>query len=157
MREDQEFFRDVVERTNYWTPAEEFSTSEGFRNELLDFLDDRLNRGASLIGDSEGVPVEEINDSKISVDNQIVLHVEKDFASFPQGEEDVEDLLSDFDFIIFVSCGVEKPEAWRELEIEYRGTSTRKGEVEFIWKSEQLYGEEHESNRRGEQPLGGLL
>jgi hypothetical protein len=157
MREEQEFFRDVVERTNYWTPSEEFTASEGFRDELLEFLEDRLNRGSALIGESEGVPVEEISDSDISVDNQIVLHVEKNFSSFPRGEEDVEDLLSDFDFIVFVACGVENIEEWRELEIEYRGTSTRKGEVEFIWKSDQLYGEEHESNRRGDKPLGGLL
>jgi hypothetical protein len=157
MKEEQEFFRDVVERTNYWTPSEEFMGSEGFRDELLEFLEDRLNRGSSLIGDSEGVPVKEKRNSDIEVDEQIVLHVEKDFSSISEGKEDVEDLLSDFDFIVFIACGVENIEEWRELEIEYRGTSTRKGEVEFIWKSDQLYGEEHESNRRGEKPLGGLL
>lgn len=155
MLKDQKFFRDVVERTNYWHPSEEFEEASDFLDELEEYLGRHLN-GKSLIGDSDEIDIERKN-SGLKIDNKVFILLKKNFSDKGQASQTIEEKIKSFDYMLVVSCGVNDVEKWRELESKYIGTSQRKAQLDFVWKSPELYGVERKSDTRGEDPLGGLM
>ena len=155
MLNDQKFFRDVVERTNYWHPSEEHEQASDFLKELEEYLGRHLN-GKSLIGDSDEITIER-KDSGLEIDEKIYILLEKNFSDQKEASKTIENKIKDFDYMLVVSCGVKDVEKWRELEKKYIGTRKRKAQLDFVWKSPELYGVERKSDTRGEDPLGGLM
>ena len=155
MLDDQKFFRDIVERTNYWHPTEEFEENSEFLDELEEYLSRHLN-GKSLVDDSDEISIERKNEG-LEIDNKVYVLLEKDFSDKKEASKKIEEKIEEFDYLLFVSCGVKNVEDWRDLEKNYIGTRERKAQLDFVWKSPELYGVERKSDTRGEDPLGGLM
>jgi len=155
MLDDQKFFRDVVERINYWHPSEEFEQASGFSDELGNYLERHLSE-KSLVDDSVDLEVSR-DGSTLEVEEKVFIILEKNFSDIEEASEIIEGKTTEYDYLIFVSCGVEKVDDWRELEKKYIGTRQRNTQLDFIWKSPELYGVERQSETRGEDPLGGLM
>ena len=155
MLDDQKFFRDVVERINYWHPSEEFEQASGFSDELGEYLERHLSE-KSLVDDSEEPELEK-DDEGLKLENKVSIIMIKNFSNYDRASKMIEKEITKFDYIIVISCGVEEVDDWRELEKKYIGTRERKAQLDFMWKSSELYGVEREKNERGQDPLGGLM
>ena len=163
MFQGQQLFDDVIQEVNNWIPSEEYGHESKFQNELKDFLDEKLNSGGGgLMGQQKDIPIHrERGRSKadIAVDDTVGVEMKRDLSNgqIKKLRGQIEDYLDNYNYVIVCACGIKDKSGWRELKNKYQGKrGFDSGQVEFIWKKKENYGNKQTGNNR-ENSLGSGL
>jgi hypothetical protein len=154
MMGDRQKFDEVVRISKEWTPQENHDHEAHFRNELLEYLNERLNEsqsGGLGLGQSQKDVVERESGGDnvdISVNDAIAIEMKRDFTN-SQAKKlrgQIESYLRNYNYLIVCACGVKQTDQWHKLEKEYggqQGFGMNNSEIVFIRKEKENFGGSH--------------
>lgn len=162
MFQGQQLFRDALQEVKNWIPSKAYGHERDFQDELQDYLDERLNTGGGMMGQQQDVPVEkEHGKSKadLAIDDTVGIEMKRDLSNSQNKKlrGQIESYLDNYNYVIVCACGIKDKSGWRKLKKKYEGTQgIEGGEVAFVWKKKENYGQEP-AGQGGQDPLGGGL
>jgi hypothetical protein len=164
---DSQTFHDTVDLVEQWIPEKKYRSERKFRDDLQEYLDERLNsQSGGMMGGGQDhvVTVEhgQVN-ADVCVDGKIGIELKRDLSNSQtkklRGQIDA--YLDHYPFVIGCACGIDDMDGWRTLKNRFEQSGGMgaigmdQSEVVLIHKPKEHFGKDPRDVDRGGGFFGG--
>lgn len=120
----------VLDLVEAWVPEKAYRKETRFRDDLMDFLDDRLNSGGGgMFGRGRVYSLRKergASRADIAIDDQVGIELKREVknSKLRRLRDQIRDYEREYGYVIICACGLQETGKWNELRQEFEGQAT---------------------------------